>query len=189
MGIDTKVFGAIADYCTYVRVHLTAPDGSGGQSRYLWWSKPVPDTSVHVFEQELPPGRYGVDGWNCWRPYGGKQFRAAPNKVFAHFTVENGEIVDLGTMSLLVLSMYPKSEAYRLAHAIFPFVSPLPEQARTILRADVVDKLTTRHMQSSKELSPRQLQQVCRFDQNRRERLLFNIGPLPLCKRFEASGQ
>ncbi len=136
--------------------------GYGGNT--LGPGKKKPMSYLHVLEQEIPAGRYGVGAITCRSGTTTTAYKAGRGKVFAEFTVAAGEVVNLGTLSLIVTELPRESIFTRVKHVIVPVITPLNDEAKSQLRPDVIAKLETRHLRPSNPLTTQQLKKLCNYD-------------------------
>ncbi len=183
-----------AHYCQPITVYYDQLEGNltvkeAFQAR--GYAGEYEDTKLGLLARELPPGSYGVSRVDC-KDFGNTIaiYLAGKTWYFASFSVEAGEVIDLGLLSLDVL--LPKPELFDFSAqkemSAMVFVDPIPEGFyQKMLRPDILAQMRTRHMQPNPPVTPAAFAERCTLQKAARPTPVINLGnpgPPPVCGRL-----
>lgn len=147
---------------------------------------------VGLLASELTAGSYIIDGITCDKLDGQRRivsnYHAAPGQPYASFSVEAGEVVDLGMLTLDTLVLRGTGEP---TVSSVVFVDAIPDAAVQKVRPDIAAKLTKRHMNSGLPLSQGAIENRCTLQRNLKSTPLVVSGTPsepPVCRRLSSFG-
>lgn len=177
---------------------VSATSAAGGKQKATLTSRPIPGTTTRLFSLEIAPGTYSFDRFGCDREPGkaATRYQAANGKPFATFTVEAGDVVDLGVLSFVSSEVdgHPDAPFGSLSSRryLLTFVDDTPEELRKMVPESLAAQLKIRHMTASEIVGRQEIASRCSEQRQERSKAPAAAGAAadpPLCLRVAGGGR